>query len=54
MLDRICRNSHIILALALCSVLPCCVAAQKSLRRMSRALQVSLPAGGLILMVEND
>src|SRR5467141_1044078 len=29
MLDRICRNSHIILALALCSVLPCCVAAKK-------------------------
>ena len=52
MLDRICRNSHIILALALCSVLPCCVAAQKvTPPNVSGA--ASLPtAGGLILMVE--
>ncbi len=52
MLDRICRNSHVILALACCLVLPRCVAAQKvTPPNVSGA--ASLPtAEGLILMVE--
>src|SRR5258706_1461026 len=52
MLDRICRNSHVILALACCLVLPRCVAAQK-VTPPNVPGAASLPtAEGLILMVE--
>src|SRR6267378_83699 len=52
MLGRIWRNCHVILALAWCSVLPRCVAAQK-VTPPNVSSGTSLPAaGGLIAMVE--
>jgi len=52
MFSRICRNSHVILALACCSVLPRCVAAQKvTPPNISGGAGVRGP-GGLNAMVE--